>query len=95
MHTTPREAAQRCDQLRLDIRAYPWEPITGSLIVTSSVGVTTAVGGSGTLSAVLARADQNLYAAKHAGRDQVVTDMEADFRTARPVHVSAAGARMS
>ena len=60
--------------------------ITGSLPVTSSIGVTTSPDGSGAPSAVLAKADRNLYAAKHAGRDQVVTDLAAeDVRTARPV----------
>jgi two-component system cell cycle response regulator len=42
--------------------------------VTTSIGVTTAVDGRGTLSTMLAQADHNLYAAKRAGRDRVVVD---------------------
>ncbi|MGX6608095.1 diguanylate cyclase [Micromonosporaceae bacterium Da 78-11] len=69
------EAAQRCERLRLRIRAHAWEPITGTLPVTTSVGVTTAPDGRATPSALLSQADRNLYAAKRAGRDRVVTDL--------------------
>jgi diguanylate cyclase (GGDEF)-like protein len=66
------EAAQRCEQLRLRIRAHAWEPITGRLAVTTSIGVTTSPDGHGTPSTLLAQADRNLYTAKRAGRDRVV-----------------------
>ncbi|WP_232050334.1 diguanylate cyclase [Actinoplanes sp. OR16] len=68
------EAAQRCERLRLRIRAHGWEPITGTLQVTTSVGVTTAPDGQATFSALLSQADRNLYAAKRGGRDRVVSD---------------------
>jgi diguanylate cyclase (GGDEF)-like protein len=68
------EAAARCERLRLRIRAHAWAPITGSLPVTSSIGVTTAEDGRGTPSALLSQADRNLYAAKRSGRDLVVVD---------------------
>jgi diguanylate cyclase (GGDEF)-like protein len=68
------EAAERCERLRLRIRAHAWEPITGRLAVTTSIGVTTASEGRGTPSALLSQADRNLYAAKRAGRDRVVVD---------------------
>jgi len=71
------EAADRCERLRLRIRAHGWEPVTGSLRVTTSIGVTTAPDGRGTLSALLSQADRNLYAAKRGGRDRVVTDQRA------------------
>ncbi|GIF16895.1 tetratricopeptide repeat-containing diguanylate cyclase [Actinoplanes teichomyceticus] len=66
------EAAVRCERLRLRLRAYPWGPITGTLQVTTSIGITTAPDGHGSLSALLSQADRNLYAAKRGGRDRVV-----------------------
>ncbi len=68
------EAARRCEQVRLRIRAHDWEPVAGALPVTASIGVTTVPDGRGTPSALLSRADRNLYAAKRAGRDRVVVD---------------------
>lgn len=68
------EAAQRCERLRLRIRAHCWEPITGALPVTTSVGVTTTPDGRDTFSALLSRADRHLYTAKRGGRDRVTTD---------------------
>ncbi|GLY05726.1 MULTISPECIES: GGDEF domain-containing protein [Actinoplanes] len=66
------EASLRCERLRLRIRAHGWEPITGPLHVTTSIGVTTTTDGRITFSALLSQADQNLYAAKRSGRDRVV-----------------------
>jgi diguanylate cyclase (GGDEF)-like protein len=68
------EAAARCERLRLRIRAYAWEPVTGTLPVTTSIGVTTVADGRTTPSAMLSQADRNLYAAKRGGRDRVVVD---------------------
>jgi diguanylate cyclase (GGDEF)-like protein len=68
------EATRRCELLRLRIRTHGWQPVTGSLPVTSSIGVTTAPDGRATVSALLSQADRNLYAAKRAGRDRVVAD---------------------
>ncbi|WP_433791380.1 diguanylate cyclase [Actinoplanes sp. CA-252034] len=66
------EAATRCERLRLRIRAHGWEPITGTLPVTTSIGITTAPEGRSTFSALLSSADRNLYAAKRSGRDRIV-----------------------
>ena len=68
------EAVERCERLRLQIRAHPWEPITRALAVTTSIGVTTAPEGRTTPSALLSLADRNLYVAKREGRDRVVAD---------------------
>jgi two-component system cell cycle response regulator len=68
------EAARRCEMLRLRVRGHAWEPITGAVPVTTSIGVTTSADGRGTPSALLSQADRNLYAAKRAGRDRVVLD---------------------
>ncbi|MEU7904364.1 GGDEF domain-containing protein [Actinoplanes sp. NPDC049118] len=70
-----REATERCERLRLRIRAHAWEPITGALGVTTSIGVTTAAEGRATPSALLSLADRNLYVAKREGRDRVVADL--------------------
>ncbi|MEU4625477.1 GGDEF domain-containing protein [Actinoplanes sp. NPDC023801] len=66
------EAAARCERLRLRIRAHGWEPITGTIPVTTSIGITTAPEGRSSLAALLSAADRNLYAAKNSGRDRVV-----------------------
>ncbi|MEU4427490.1 GGDEF domain-containing protein [Actinoplanes sp. NPDC024001] len=71
-----REAAIRCERLRVRLRAHAWAPITGTLPVTTSIGVTaTTPDGHGTLTALLSQADRNLYAAKRGGRDRVVADL--------------------
>ncbi|MEV8508345.1 GGDEF domain-containing protein [Actinoplanes sp. NPDC051475] len=72
---TAEEAVERCERLRLRIRAYAWEPITGALPVTTSIGVTTSDDGRGSASALLSLADRNLYVAKREGRDRVVADV--------------------
>jgi diguanylate cyclase (GGDEF)-like protein len=68
------EAARRCEMLRLRVREHAWTPVTGTLPVTTSIGVTTAPDGRGSPSALLSQADRNLYAAKRDGRDRVVAD---------------------
>jgi diguanylate cyclase (GGDEF)-like protein len=68
------EAAERCERLRLRIRAHAWAPVTGTIAVTVSIGLTTMTRDSATPTALLAAADRNLYVAKHEGRDRVVTD---------------------
>jgi diguanylate cyclase (GGDEF)-like protein len=68
------EAMRRCERLRLAIREDGWAPITGTLPVTTSIGLTTVQDGQITPSALLAQADRNLYAAKRSGRDRVVAD---------------------
>jgi diguanylate cyclase (GGDEF)-like protein len=68
------EAVRRCEQLHQAIGRHPWQPVTGDIPVTVSVGVTTVADGRSTSSALLAEADRNLYAAKRAGRNRVVAD---------------------
>ncbi|NJC71651.1 diguanylate cyclase [Planosporangium thailandense] len=68
------EAVRRCERLRQAIHAHPWQPVTGEIPVSASIGVTTVVDGRSTPSALLAQADRNLYAAKRAGRNRVVAD---------------------
>jgi diguanylate cyclase (GGDEF)-like protein len=66
------EAHQRCERLRRRLQTYAWRPLTGELSVTASIGVTTSPLGDDTMPGLLARADENLYAAKRGGRNQVV-----------------------
>ncbi len=73
----PAAATAVCERLRETLRRHPWQDLTGSLPVTASIGVATHAGSRGgttSASALLSRADRNLYAAKHAGRDRVVHD---------------------
>jgi diguanylate cyclase (GGDEF)-like protein len=60
------------DGLRASIGGFPWSPLTGSLPVTVSIGVSER-SEAATQSSLLSAADKNLYAAKHAGRDRVVS----------------------
>ncbi|WP_130512414.1 GGDEF domain-containing protein [Krasilnikovia cinnamomea] len=68
------EAHRRCEQLREAIAAHDWQPITGRMTVTASLGLTTAANGQTSPSALLAAADRNLYAAKRTGRNRVMAD---------------------
>jgi diguanylate cyclase (GGDEF)-like protein len=68
------EAVARLEKLRESIRSFPWRPLTGDLPVTVSIGVTTAPATGASQSALLRRADHNLYLAKDAGRDCTVGD---------------------
>jgi diguanylate cyclase (GGDEF)-like protein len=59
--------------IRDAVANHAWRPLIGDLKLTVSVGATVAVKRD-TPSAILARADHNLYAAKAAGRNRVVLD---------------------
>lgn len=65
------------ERVRLDVRSYPWQPVTGDLPVTVSIGMAGSVGvDEPDQAALLSVADRHLYAAKHAGRDRVVTGVD-------------------
>jgi diguanylate cyclase (GGDEF)-like protein len=68
----PADAVEIAERLRESVRAHPWGAVHEGLAVTVSIGVAEAVE---TLDAVslLTLADRRLYAAKYAGRDQVVS----------------------
>jgi two-component system cell cycle response regulator len=68
------EARRRCERLRQRLQSYAWRPLTGDLIVTTSIGVATSPRGDDIMPDLLSRADENLYAAKRGGRNQVVAD---------------------
>ncbi|GAB1643595.1 diguanylate cyclase [Krasilnikovia sp. MM14-A1259] len=79
-------ATERLDGIRQAVRSYAWPQITGALPVTISIGVA-GVHEAPDLSqpALLSTADRNLYIAKRAGRDRVVSGKarEAHKRTYR------------
>ncbi|OWV84257.1 diguanylate cyclase [Rhizobium sp. R635] len=69
---TPKAAADVCERLRLAVERWDWSAICNGLRITISIGV------AGGLSAaspkeILEVADQNLYTAKKAGRNRVVS----------------------
>ena len=73
MPQTDEAAAREWTERMLSlIRAHDWSPLTGSLPVTSSVGLSTVRGPGWTREALLRVADENLYSAKRTGRDRVV-----------------------
>jgi diguanylate cyclase (GGDEF)-like protein len=68
------QARSACEAFAEAVREHGWQSIVGDLRVTVSLGVTTAVAATVTVSALLSEADQRLYTAKRTGRDRVVTE---------------------
>jgi diguanylate cyclase (GGDEF)-like protein len=66
-------AAPALRRLRNAVATHDWHPLIGALELTVSVGASAAVRDD-TQSTLLARADENLYRAKAAGRNCVVVD---------------------
>lgn len=66
----PDEARARCEVLRSQVAAHPWERVAPGLTVTISLGLATVAPGRPVEEAI-SRADGNLYAAKHRGRNRV------------------------
>lgn len=64
------EARERCEVLRAQVAAYPWDLVQPGLTVTISLGVAVVAAG-GDLPAAMALADRRLYDAKHSGRNRV------------------------
>lgn len=58
------------ERVRATVAGHPWQPITGDLPVTVSIGADSVLPGD-KQSELLARADACLYAAKRGGRDRV------------------------
>ncbi len=62
---------KQLESLRQELAAHPWAPITDGITVTASIGVAVAPSDGVDRRALLEVADQNLYRAKHDGRDRV------------------------
>ena len=69
----PSAVAQLIERLRLDLATRDWTSVAPRLRVTVSAGVAMAAPGD-TVRTLLERADQQLYAAKAAGRNRVVAE---------------------
>ncbi|BEL06724.1 hypothetical protein Q0Z83_049150 [Actinoplanes sichuanensis] len=74
------EAVAQMSRLRQAIREHDWRPVTGSLPVTTSIGVTSTRHGHGTATDLLHQADLFLYQSKANGRDRITSadDQPAD-----------------
>ncbi len=65
-------AATTAERLRARIEAFDWATLAPGLAVTASIGVALGTE-AGSVEALLALADQRLYAAKRSGRNRVVS----------------------
>jgi diguanylate cyclase (GGDEF)-like protein len=63
-------AADLAERIRLKVKSFPWETLSGGLEVTVSIGI--ACGTVSGWRSVLAHADRAMYLAKERGRDRVV-----------------------
>ena len=68
------DAVRTLDDVRRAVGSYAWDEVTRGLPVTVSIGVAgRADADARTQPGMLSTADRNLYAAKHGGRDRVVS----------------------
>ncbi len=73
-HTAAPTAVRRLDAIRRTVGSYAWDEITHGLPVTVSIGVASrADADTHTQPGMLSTADRHLYAAKHGGRDRIVS----------------------
>jgi len=76
------EATRQLDAVRRAVRSYGWSAITEGLPVTVSIGVAGLSDAPiATQPSLLSAADRNLYVAKHAGRDRVISGTMRDGQT--------------
>ena len=68
------EATRRCEEVRKAIESVQWDGAMAGEVVTASIGFTMLQSGRTSQAALLGQADRNLYAAKHQGRNRVVSD---------------------
>jgi diguanylate cyclase (GGDEF)-like protein len=86
------EATRQLEVVRRAVRSYGWDDLTDGLPVTVSIGVAGRPHETApTQSSLLSTADRNLYVAKNAGRDRVISDASRDGR-ARSYRDSASAA---
>ncbi|MEV8509270.1 GGDEF domain-containing protein [Actinoplanes sp. NPDC051475] len=79
--TTAPAAAAQLDGIRRAIGSYDWTSLTHGLPITVSIGAADLCDApAASQSALLSTADRNLYVAKHAGRDRVVSGKPCDGR---------------
>jgi two-component system, cell cycle response regulator len=68
------DALHRCEEARQAIESVHWDGAMAGEVVTASIGFTMLKSGRTSQAALLGQADRNLYAAKHQGRNRVVSD---------------------
>ncbi|MBK7623476.1 MAG: GGDEF domain-containing protein [Kineosporiaceae bacterium] len=73
---SPAAAAAALERLRRAVQSHPWHELAPRLQVTISIG-TALARPDDTQQTLLSRADAHLYAAKAAGRNRVISDLEA------------------
>lgn len=71
--STLAQTAHRCDDLRRQIEAKPWQDVAPDLGVTASMGLSDSVSLQ-SVEKMLEEADARLYQAKHAGRNCMMPD---------------------
>ncbi|HET6147052.1 MAG TPA: diguanylate cyclase [Polyangia bacterium] len=76
-------ASQLAERIRSDVAQQTFQSAQGTFQVTLSLGVASYPEDAPGKEAVIARADQSLYAAKHAGRNRTVC--AADLKPARKI----------
>ena len=69
--TAAATAIKLAERLRAAVQAFPLARTEGDIPVTVSIGVTACAGGQRSPTQLLAEADEALYEAKHAGRNNV------------------------
>jgi diguanylate cyclase (GGDEF)-like protein len=67
------EATARLEVVRRALRSYGWDDITQGLPITVSIGVAGFSDAPSSTQRSLSIAERNLYVAKHAGRDRVIS----------------------
>ena len=75
-----------CERVRTAVLGEPWAQVSRGLVVRVSIGLVSVDASTELLDsdALLAQADRRLYAAKHRGRNQVVSQDAADGRSDIP-----------
>jgi|SRR5579875_3914465 len=67
-------ARECCERLRAGVESSSWDEIAPDLRVTVSIGLAIDQAGGGDASALLGRADAQLYNAKRQGRNRVISE---------------------
>jgi diguanylate cyclase (GGDEF)-like protein len=67
-------ALECCERVRTEVEDWRWDEIAPGLRVTVSLGLATQIVGGGEASALLSRADIQLYNAKRSGRNRVISE---------------------
>jgi diguanylate cyclase (GGDEF)-like protein len=70
---SPAAAVRHLEALRHAVATHPWEPLTGDMPITVSIGVAAAEPDD-TQQRLLTRSDELLYVAKRGGRNRVCVD---------------------